>query len=95
MSDRRRIVFSGRVQGVGFRMTAVQLAEDLPLSGTVQNLPDGDVELVVEGAAADIDVLISRLREHFARHIRTFTQDRSTPLGWNTGNGPRGLRIIH
>src|SRR5438874_2068770 len=97
MSERRRILFSGRVQGVGFRMTAVHLAQGLPLSGTVQNLPDGDVELVVEGAAADIDTLIDRLREHFAGLIRTVSQDRSprgAPLK-SLASGPPGIRIIH
>ena len=94
MSERRRVVFSGRVQGVGFRMTAVHLAQGLPLSGTVQNLPDGDVELVVEGAAADIDTLIDRLREHFDGLIRTVSQDRGAPLK-SPGGGPPGIRVIH
>jgi acylphosphatase len=94
MSERRRIVFSGRVQGVGFRMTAVHLAAGLPLSGTVQNLPDGDVELIAEGSAADIDTLIDRLREHFEGLIRTVSQDRSTPTVPHPGTA-RGIRVIH
>jgi acylphosphatase len=83
-------VFSGRVQGVGFRATAVHLADDLPLGGTVQNLPDGDVELIVEGPAKDIDTLLDRLREHFDRCIRTVQQDASP----GTGLLGRGIRIL-
>jgi len=74
MTERRVILFSGRVQGVGFRMTAVHLAADLPLTGTVRNVDDGawdgggyggGVELIVEGAAGDIDRLVVRLSEQF------------------------------
>jgi acylphosphatase len=39
----------GRVQGVFFRDTTRQVAEDLGLAGWVRNLPDGGVEAVFEG----------------------------------------------
>ena len=70
-AERRRITFSGRVQGVGFRMTTVHFAQDLPLAGTVQNLPDGGVELIVQGPGPDIDTLLARLGEHFKGLIRS------------------------
>jgi acylphosphatase len=89
--ERRSIVFSGRVQGVGFRMTTVQFAENLPLAGTVRNTEEGDVELVVEGEAAQIDTLISRLREHFGSFIRNISQTPSRATGLRGG----GIRIIH
>jgi acylphosphatase len=97
MTERRVILFSGRVQGVGFRMTAVQLAADLPLTGTVRNLDDGGgwdsggVELVVEGATKDMDCLVERLGEQFGSFIRSVSQ-RSVPP---TGLPGRGIRIIH
>ncbi len=43
------IIVSGRVQGVGFRYAAQQMARSLNLKGWVQNLPDGSVSAAVEG----------------------------------------------
>jgi len=40
----------GRVQGVGFRYSALDEAQQLGLTGWVRNTPDGDVELLAEGA---------------------------------------------
>ena len=39
----------GRVQGVGFRYSAVRQARALGINGTVANTPDGSVEVVAEG----------------------------------------------
>jgi acylphosphatase len=93
-SERRRIVFSGRVQGVGFRMTTVQISRDLALDGTVRNQEDGAVELLVDGPAAEIDRLVSRLREHFGAFVRNVQQ---TTLNGTT-SGPTathaGIRVI-
>ncbi len=46
---RAHIVYLGRVQGVGFRYTAEQIALELGLTGWVKNLPDGSVEVMAEG----------------------------------------------
>jgi len=46
---RIHVVIKGRVQGVFFRQSAVDAAEDEGLAGWVRNLPDGDVEIVAEG----------------------------------------------
>ena len=45
----RRIVVSGRVQGVGFRFFVAEAAQHEGVRGWVTNLPDGRVEAVVEG----------------------------------------------
>lgn len=58
-ATRRRILFTGSVQGVGFRFTVMQVAERHHLTGWVKNLDDGDVLAEVQGAAADIDALCS------------------------------------
>ena len=65
---RRRYVFSGRVQHVGFRYTAYSLARDLYLTGWVENLPDGTVVMEVQGEVSRIRKLILKLRG--SPHIR-------------------------
>ena len=59
---RKRIYFSGRVQGVGFRFTAEGLAKELGLTGYVKNLWDGRVELEVQGTEDAISEMLSALR---------------------------------
>jgi acylphosphatase len=87
------MVFSGHVQGVGFRMTAVQIAGDLAISGTVRNREDGAVEVIVEGAASEMDLLVSRLREHFGALVRNVEQ--TTLDGTHSGPTPgAGIRVI-
>jgi acylphosphatase len=51
----RRLMISGRVQGVGFRWFALEQARVEGLTGFVGNLPDGRVEIVVEGDADSVD----------------------------------------
>jgi acylphosphatase len=55
---RVRVIIEGRVQGVFFRYSACQQAEKLGVNGWVMNRPDGNVELVAEGAKEAIDALI-------------------------------------
>lgn len=69
--ERRRVWFSGRVQGVGFRATTVRVAANFPVVGYVQNLPDGRVLAVIEGGPAQIDAFLESLRETMGRSIRS------------------------
>ena len=50
MRKQIHIVYSGRVQGVGFRYTARETAQRLGLTGWARNCRDGSVEVVVEGS---------------------------------------------
>ena len=49
-----QVFYAGRVQGVGFRYQARQVASGFEVTGIVRNLPDGRVELVAEGTAAEL-----------------------------------------
>jgi len=54
--DRQRlqIVYSGHVQGVGFRYTVKSLAPGFEITGTIRNRPDGKVELIAEGSRSEL-----------------------------------------
>ena len=52
------IVVTGRVQGVGFRYSTLQMARDLELSGFVKNLPDNQLYIEVQGKPDSVRVLI-------------------------------------
>lgn len=70
MAVRRIVYFSGNVQGVGFRYTAVRIAEGFDVTGFVRNLPDGRVHLVAEGEAGEIALLIEAIESRMAGLIR-------------------------
>ena len=66
----RHIVFSGRVQGVGFRYTAHRIALRYELTGFVRNRPDGSVEMFAQGRAQDVAGCLDAIGENFAGYIR-------------------------
>ena len=78
---RQHVYYRGRVQGVGFRYTAVRCAEAYDVTGFVRNLDDGRVELVVEGAKADVQNLLDDIRTSMSGNIRQETSDTSDPTG--------------
>lgn len=53
---------SGLVQGVGFRWSTIQIADDLNISGWVRNEPDGSVSIVASGRQENLDKFIERIR---------------------------------
>ena len=55
---RKRVVVSGRVQGVFFRDTARRRAEAAGVAGWVRNVPDGSVEAVFEGETEGVARLV-------------------------------------
>jgi acylphosphatase len=66
----KHIIFTGQVQGVGFRYTAHRIASRHRLTGFVRNLPDGEVEMLVQGKPEDIDSCIEDIKADFAGYIR-------------------------
>lgn len=55
-------VFSGRVQGVGFRFTVCELAAAFDVTGFVKNLHDGTVELKAEGTLKELNRFMHAVR---------------------------------
>ncbi|MBI4310022.1 MAG: acylphosphatase [Candidatus Omnitrophica bacterium] len=66
---RSHVFFSGTVQGVGFRYTAVAFARELKVNGWVKNLPDGRVEMMAEGSRERIENFIYKLDKQYAGKI--------------------------
>jgi acylphosphatase len=63
MRKRLHVFYSGRVQGVGFRYTAKNVATGFEVTGIVRNLPDGRVELVAEGLKDELEGYQQAIRE--------------------------------
>ena len=63
------MIFSGRVQGVGFRFSARNLAVRYKLKGWVMNLSDGRVKLSAQGQKEDLDNFLQDLKEELGRYI--------------------------
>jgi len=66
----KHIVFVGRVQGVGFRFTALDMARRYKLTGLVRNLPDGTVEMIAQGPHDNITDCIRDIEESFRVYIK-------------------------
>ena len=87
----KQVLYSGRVQGVGFRFTTRQIASGYDITGWVKNLPDGRVELQAMAAdPAELDAFLSEIldsnlgsliKDH---HVKTIP-----PL-----TGQRGFTIV-
>jgi acylphosphatase len=67
---RVRVIFLGRVQGVGFRATTQRIADDHPVTGYVRNCPDGTVEMEAEGEQVTIDAFLTAIRDTFGSFIQ-------------------------
>ena len=81
MPKRVEVHYAGRVQGVGFRFTVERLVSSKRLTGFVRNLPDGGVELVVEGEEETIKTVLDTIRREFDRYIDTITDHWSEATG--------------
>lgn len=66
----KHIIFTGRVQGVGFRFTVFNIANRYHLTGLVRNLSNGAVEMIAQGPVDDIDDCIRDIKESFASYVK-------------------------
>lgn len=87
---RMMVLYSGRVQGVGFRYTTRTVAAGFDVCGTVRNLADGRVELVAEGERAELNAFREAIRdEGLAANIR------DEAVTWSEAQGGfRGFEIV-
>jgi acylphosphatase len=74
VGHRRECRFTGRVQGVGFRYTVKNLSMQYNVHGYVRNLPDGRVELVMEGPDEEMDSLLEDVNRKMNGYIRGVDQ---------------------
>jgi len=73
--------YSGNVQGVGFRATAVMIARDHPVVGYVKNLSDGRVELLAEGPAGAVEKFLKAVCDHWKDDISKEEAEDRKPVG--------------
>jgi acylphosphatase len=82
-------VVSGHVQGVGYRYFVRGVAEAAGLSGSARNLPDGTVEVVLEGPDDDVAAVVAALDGPDApgtvRRVDTRTEPPQGAVGFTTG----------
>ncbi len=87
--ERVMVFYSGRVQGVGFRVTARQIACGYEVTGSVRNLADGRVELIAEGARAELEAFLQAIEES---ELSGFIGEKK--IEWEKGKGNlRGFAI--
>lgn len=73
--ERRNVLVSGRVQGVGFRYTTRTIASQYEATGFVQNLPDGRVRLTAEGSPVELDRFFDEIKRVMQNNIDDFMVD--------------------
>lgn len=87
---RMHLLYSGRVQGVGFRYTVKTAASGFEVTGAVRNLADGRVELLAEGQRAELEAFRLAIRESGLEH---FIQKED--VAWTDAqNEFRGFEIV-
>ena len=65
----KRVLYSGTVQGVGFRFTTRTIAEGFRVAGFVRNLADGRVELLAQGADDEITRFLDAVSRRMSENI--------------------------
>src|ERR1700759_4059823 len=76
------VFYEGRVQGVGFRWSVRNLAKGFDVTGWVQNLPDGRVQMRGSGEKDEVDAFFKAVSESELRaHIKKqFDSPLSAPV---------------
>ena len=86
MRKRATVFYTGRVQGIGFRYTAREIACGYEVTGYVRNLHDGRVELIAEGDDAEVTGFLEAIRaSQLGSHIRNADANWKDATGEFTG----------
>ncbi|HLB33104.1 MAG: hypothetical protein A3F67_00080 [Verrucomicrobia bacterium RIFCSPHIGHO2_12_FULL_41_10] len=86
------IYYEGKVQGVGFRASVLALARGYDVTGGVKNLPDGRVELLVQGDLSEVEDFLTAIREsHLGSHLQS---EQKNILTDDTHPSFRGFKIL-
>ena len=75
--------FLGKVQGVGFRYTSLQIAGDFAVVGFVRNEADGSVSLEVEGSRNEVTAFLDKLKSQMSANIQSSTMEEGNIKGFN------------
>jgi len=75
------VIYSGMVQGVGFRYRTERVAQRFDVTGYVRNLPDGRVEMVAEGDRDEVRRFVSAVEEAMTGYIRKAQRDEGPATG--------------
>ena len=72
----KRVIFSGRVQGVGFRYSTKEIATGFDVVGSVKNMPDDTVKMEIMGEDEEVEEYLSEVTEesaisHFIKEIQS------------------------
>jgi acylphosphatase len=78
---RATLFVSGHVQGVGFRYRTTEIAQSFVISGTVENLDDGRVKIVVEGDRDEIQRFVDEIQTSVSGRIKSIDRFDSEPSG--------------
>ena len=76
-----KCLYSGRVQGVGFRYRCHVLSQDYEVTGFVRNLDDGRVELQTEGDEKSVEAFLHAIEQKMATEIETVEKTPTDGLG--------------
>ena len=80
----KNIIFTGHVQGVGFRFTSLRIARRYSLVGYVKNIPGSSVEMLIQGPPNNVQACIRDISEAFDGHIKQTNIKDITPTATYT-----------
>ncbi|HSW73348.1 MAG TPA: acylphosphatase [Chlamydiales bacterium] len=80
MNQQLLLIVKGRVQGVFFRRTAKEYAQEFGLTGYARNLENGDVEICAQGPKEKLEMFIKKIKENSGRaKVESLSAHYSTP----------------